>query len=583
MMSNFFRSNNQPVTSFPAPRQEQTKGPAPSSVLTGNKNAQLLEGPNISDLSSNSNVAYYVPTISSDGSTYLFKIDYDTAFNYVELENYLFRPFSDRWAVVASDCGNCVVFYLPLGQGGKGGKKPPKATPPPAPKRQQPKKDASMGSKNLMRDVNRAAAVAALTPYAGPLASPITDLGERAGSSLIKWLRGSGDYTPSPEPVVNSLIKPNGNAAFKESGTQLQLNESRGSTTVCRREKMATITANGTGAFTNSIFALDPSDYGTWPKLAAEAENYEEARFRGIVVELKSMATGYAATTSLGEHGVGCQYNSLAVPFQDMNSLQMSSTSVTTNSASGVLFGVECAEMARPYNRLYINNSTVPNNATNSLLRSMGNLEICTQYPSAVASGTIMAEVWIHYTVDLYNEINPRPRMGYYHTVATNCTAAAPLGTAGTPAGSGINYTSSYGNLDVGDTVPSLYITGNTIFFPKARLGDYYVIDMFYIMGSSNLSGGSIVVAPSGFAFDPISPFLGSGVYSTGTVTGTVTVNATLYLVFNGTMRCTVPAGNGLIPSLTVTGTGQIPNSADIFVYSLGNGFVFGNRAVGGL
>lgn len=574
MMSNFFRSNNHPVTPFPAP-QEQTKGPVPSSVLTGNKDTKLFEGPNITDLSSNSNVAYYVPTVSSDGSTYLYKIDYNTAFNYVELEHYIFRPYSDRWSVIANDCGNLVVFYLPLGQGGKGGKKPPKTTPPPAPKRQQPKTPA--GSKNLMRDVNRAAAVAALTPYAGPLATPLTDLGERAGSSLIKWLRGSGDYTPSPEPVVNSLIKPNGNAAFKESGTQLQLNESRGSTTVCRREKMTTITANGTGAFTNSIFALDPSDYGTWPKLAAEAENYEEARFRGIVVELKSMATGYAATTSLGEHGIGCQYNSLAVPYQDMNSLQMSSTSVTTNSATGVLFGVECADMARPYNRLYINNSTVPNNSTNSLLRSMGNLEICTQYPSSISAGTIVAEVWIHYTVDLYNEINPRPRMGYYHTRAVGCSASAPIGNAGTTA----TYTTSYGNLDTGDTVPSVYFSGQTMYFPKARLGDYYTVDMFYVQSAANLTGGTLIATPSGFSFNPIGST--GGAYATGTVCGVVTANTTIFLTFNCNMRCTTSAGNGLIPSITFSGSGQIPTTADIYVYSIGNGFIYGNATVGGL
>lgn len=589
--------NNQPVTNSPVPRGQNLTRCVNGDVSNVDSRARVVIdtrsdlGPDITDLNGNSNIAYYVPQVQVGGTgVYLLKITYDQAFDFIELEHYVLRQFSDKWYLVAEQFNNAVVFYQPLGQGGGKGKGPAQTQPKKKPQQSQPKvknygssqTTDVVPSKNIMRDINRAAATAALTSFAGPFAPLLTDVGEKGANSLYKWLRGSGDYVSAPDPVVNSIIKPSSNKFFQENGAQLQLNESRGWTTVSRREKMVTIIAPGTGAFTNNIFPLDVSDYGTWPKLAAEAENFEECRVRAVVVELKSMATGYASNVSLGEHGIACQYNSLAVPYQDMNSLQMSSTSVTTNSAQGILFGVECADNMVPYNRLYINNSTVPNNATNALLRSMGNLEIATQYPSSIPAGTLMAEVWIHYTVDLYNEINPRPRMGYYHTIGTGCSNAAPLGNAGTLT----QYVASYGNLDAGDTVPSIQITGTQIFFPKARLGDYYVIDMIYTLANVNLSGGSVICSPFGFTFDPIvgqSQLSSVGNFTTGTVTGTNPLSTTVYSILHLVIRCSMNAGISNVPALTFTSTGQQPATLDLSIYSVGNGYVNGTNVSGGL
>lgn len=211
-------------------------------------------------------------------------------------------------------------------------------------------------------------------------------LGDLAGKGIAK-LTGYGDYnwvgamnSGSPPPVF-------GNDTIR----------------VKRRECIGHISA--TTAFTNNVFPINPGLSGTFPFLAAIANNYEQYWFHGLVFEFVSTASdAIASTTNLGMGQVilATDYNASAPPFID--DLQMlGSTFCNSGKPSvNIMHAVECANSQTAQRLYYVRSGSVPS-GDDVRLYDLGQFQLATVNMPANYTG--MGQLWVTYDVSFFKAV----------------------------------------------------------------------------------------------------------------------------------------------------------------------------------
>lgn len=186
---------------------------------------------------------------------------------------------------------------------------------------------------------------------------------------------------------------------------------------------------SGTGAptaFTIQTLNLNPGNSLLFPFLNRIAQNFQEYEVRGMLVELKTLSSDYAASLSMGSVFMSADYNVLAdnpTTKQQIENMEYSSSSKPSRT---LVMPIECDPHNDAQTHLFIAHNGQYNNG-DARLYDLAKIHIGSSgIPTA---NTPIAEIWVSYEVVLFK---PRLPLDLIEMVSFNCTNLAdnaPFGT----------------------------------------------------------------------------------------------------------------------------------------------------------
>lgn len=190
--------------------------------------------------------------------------------------------------------------------------------------------------------------------------------------------------------------------------------------------------ATGGGAtspFTIDSYPLNPGNSDLFPWLATIAHNFQEWELRGMIVELKTLSSNYAAGLSMGAMFAATQYNVLAPPPANKIELENMEYATSSRPSNTCLHAIECARGNDTLTHLYVA-TDINYNSGDARLYDLGNLYIGSF--GIPVSNSPIAEIWVTYEVALYKPTLPSS-VGEYdtaHFIISGITNAIPWGTS---------------------------------------------------------------------------------------------------------------------------------------------------------
>jgi hypothetical protein len=366
---------------------------------------------------------------------------------------------------------------------------------------------------------------------------------------LLSQLAGRGDYTMGPEPTVNALINGNHMSKFAQFS-----NNGMGTTIMHREYVQDVFTGSSAGAFNLQAWNINPGLFSFSPYMANIAQNYEEYRIKGLVVECISTTSEFATAGAMGSWMVSMEYNASNPLFTSKTQLENSGFAVSDRFDRSLMFGVECASNVQ--NSYYVRSgaSSLPSTTTD-----LGILQIATQPSASFPTSSNVGEVWISFIIEFYRPRISPSRFGYFHTSWTNSQSAASLNS--TFLGTN-NSTVVYGSM-TGTKV----ISSSQIQFTQADIGDIYAVQ--YMVGSNPAELNNAISITTYVGFIPL--FILNN-YSSPAESSNNSSEGVLCVYY----QVSTQEGSGTIPYL---GFGQIGISAasvinvDVIIINVGNGF----------
>jgi hypothetical protein len=289
------------------------------------------------------------------------------------------------------------------------------------------------------------------------------DLGAMAGEGLAK-LFGKGDYSVK----VNSLMH-----AMNPSGPQPpKFSTEKRSVRIVEREFVMDVTSGtlsgGSSVFTNTSFALNPSNRSLFPWLAEISELFEQWRPNGIVLEFVSTSSEFNGTSqALGVVVMATDYDSSDATYTTKSQMENSDYACSTKPSNSLMHGIECDPSERPTEVLYTSTKSVPQ------LSDLGNFQLATVGCST--AGAKLGELWITYDVEFFKkQLSTQSTLYILEIVGITAAVgfgllgdwpAANLGSAKTQTG---NFTGS----------------GSTVFFPPEVGSGTFIIAYNMVSGT---------------------------------------------------------------------------------------------------
>lgn len=184
-------------------------------------------------------------------------------------------------------------------------------------------------------------------------------------------------------------------------------------------------------AFTLQTFSLNPGNSLLFPFLGTIAHKFQEWEARGILFELKTLSSDYAAALSMGSMFMAADYNSLS----------------PAPSSKIALENMEYADSCKPSRSLIMPIECDPKISTNTHLNVADNenyeggdrrlFDLCNVYigsQGVPTAATPIAEIWVTYEIALFKPIiqNGSTDEGIQslHVNMSGITSAKPFGTA---------------------------------------------------------------------------------------------------------------------------------------------------------
>lgn len=323
------------------------------------------------------------------------------------------------------------------------------------------------------RTVRRAASVAGpLGAIAGGLLGGPKGamIGAKAGS-LFRSIFGRGAYTV----VSNTIMKP----SSYMNGSQIPLmHNDQGTARIRHREYVQDLSTSV--GFSNTTFAINPTNSQLFPWLSALAQNYEQYKILGMVVEWKSLSADAlnSTNTALGSVSFATQYNALDAPFVNKQQVLNYQFATSCKPAESMLHPIECDPTTTPNQPLYVRIGSQING--DARLYDMGVINFCSVGSQAAS---VAGEMWISYDILLIKPrissglgLGLRTAMYSYRGIGGGGYIVGdddPLGTEATALFDGIGLEFKYedvgdDNIDCTITFPvgceGLYLLQNTYF-----------------------------------------------------------------------------------------------------------------------
>lgn len=303
--------------------------------------------------------------------------------------------------------------------------------------------------------------------------------GSRLGSALGEGIQsfaeviGLGEYK----------VKKNSLMANVDMGTDPPRvkNSMKGEATIIHHREYLGDLMTGPGAvspFRISSYNLNIGNSLLFPFGSALAKNFQEWEPRGIIVELKSISSEYAANLSLGSMFMAVDYNSLDSAPVNKTELENLEYAVSQKPSKSCMMPVECAMANDVLTHLYVSLDG-DYDGGDPRFSDLGKLHIGSYgIPNTGGLSSPIAEIWISYEIALFkphiHNSNENLRTAYYsHWGFEN---ADPLEIFGdTTAYNNVNpFGISLDNITATITIPA---------FPQVRT--------FYVRWCINLGNGT--------------------------------------------------------------------------------------------
>ena len=220
----------------------------------------------------------------------------------------------------------------------------------------------------------------------GDMASGVENQVINKGVGFLNKYTGSGSY--------NSLVNPDGLDIAQVS----QVDSDASSLVISHREYITDI--NGSSAFSNQSFLLNPGNSQVFPWLSQIAVNYDEYDFKQIIFGFKSVTADVTtASVQIGSVIMACNYNVNSPPFTGKIPMMEYESAVSDRITSNVTFGVECDDSKNGNApNLYVTNALTAPVGEDPKSYFLGNMQIATN--QCLNTGEI-GELWVEYTVCL--------------------------------------------------------------------------------------------------------------------------------------------------------------------------------------
>lgn len=327
--------------------------------------------------------------------------------------------------------------------------------------------------------------------------------GSRLGSALGEGLQsfaeviGLGEYK----------VKKNSLMANIDMGTDPPRvkNSMRGEATIIHHREFIGDLFTGAGTvspFQLQTYSINIGNSLLFPFGAALARNFQEWEPRGIIVELKSTSSDYAAQLALGSMFLAVDYNSLDSPPANKTELENLEYAVSQKPSKSMCMPVECAMVNDVLTHLYVSLDGEYNGG-DPRFSDLGKLYVGSfGVPNTGGLASPIAEIWISYEIALFKP----------HIHGTGAiTTIAPYTHFGITNG---NPEDPFGSQDDWDNINGLGVvlnnSNNTMSF-TATLGirTYYVrwvLKMTSLLSYSVTSFASATISNGTFLSQFVSP-----------------------------------------------------------------------------
>ncbi len=296
----------------------------------------------------------------------------------------------------------------------------------------QKKKSAKAATKTVTRKMNNMQ----VSAKPKPKPTPFSDVGHILGSSIgglfggsgiggnigkflgsgIGSIFGSGDY---------SLTGPNTKYNILTNSSQIpKFSTTERTNVICHREYLGDI--QGTAAFNNVAYPLNPGISTTFPWLSSIAENFQEYRFHGIIFEFRPLITDFVTSGSPGVIVMGTQYNADAPIYTTKQAMENSEYAVSVKPTLPLIHGIECATPLTTLPQRYVRTGALPS-SQDLRFTDYGIFQFATQANPIQNLG----ELYVSYCVEFFKPELPTDVGGNVtsgHVSRSASTNASPMG-----------------------------------------------------------------------------------------------------------------------------------------------------------
>lgn len=275
--------------------------------------------------------------------------------------------------------------------------------------------------------------------------------GHGIGATISKWL-GSGDY----EVTKNSVVS----GAQRMGSTVPDMHKANQSIIVRHKEFITTVKSSINFNVQDS-FDINPGNESLFPWLAGVATRFQEYKIRGMVYHYVPTSGAAVSSTNAALGAVMLQTTYRASDDPPLSKLEMLNEYNSNESVPCESFchPVECDPSENPFNIQYVR-STETTATEDKLLYDLGRTHVAVQ--GCQTDGFPIGDLWVTYEIELKKPLVSSNITQPFQTFGALCTSP--------PSGSDL-----FGGLV--STVGRLRCTlsGNTITFPKGRIGSYQI------------------------------------------------------------------------------------------------------------
>lgn len=309
-------------------------------------------------------------------------------------------------------------------------------------------------------------------------------IGKSLGASVSKWL-GSGDYAVESNSVVSNVQR--------MSGRVPDMHKSDQSILVRHRELVTTVNSS-IGFLVQGSYDINPGNPYLFPWLSGVAARFQEYRIHGMVFHYVPTSGTAVSSTNAALGAVMLQTTYRASDTPPSSKIEMLNEYNSNESVPCEAFchPIECDPKENPFNIQYVRSVATPANE-DKLLYDLGTMNLAVQ--GCQTDGNPVGDLWVTYEIELKKPVVASNITSYFSTYGAQ--VIAPAGVASLFAGSS---TSTVGSLPI-------TMSGNTITFPKGRVGSYQItvrlagssLTTMTWANTSTLVGCSVMTGPPGF------------------------------------------------------------------------------------